>query len=306
MPRILDNLTPDSELRSALQTTLELSDHADFCVGYFNLRGWKHVDSYVEPWSGDVQRARVLVGMQRLPHDQLREALSLLDEPAIDNQAALRLKQRLAEEFRDQLVIGVPTNSDEAALQRLAKQLRAGKVAVKLFLRHPLHAKLYLCFRSDPISPVVGFLGSSNPTIYDSMGELRKPSELKQIYFKDALVRDAALGILNSSLFSWLVQCFSDCRNLNQREVRMIRFDVADITRLERLSAITHELMEDIKANSELKKQGPLTIQQTFPRQSKAIIDRLDRVLTEHYDFTDEELDFIINYDIKYRMGRDG
>jgi hypothetical protein len=24
-----------------------------------------------------------------------------------------------------------------------------------------------------------------------------------------------------------------------------------------------------------------------------------------HYGFTDEELDFIINYDIKYRMGRD-
>ena len=31
---------------------------------------------------------------------------------------------------------------------------------------------------------------------------------------------------------------------------------------------------------------------------------RLSRVLAEHYGFTDEELDFIINYDIKYRMGR--
>ncbi len=27
-------------------------------------------------------------------------------------------------------------------------------------------------------------------------------------------------------------------------------------------------------------------------------------VLACHYGFTDEELDFIINYDIKYRMGR--
>ena len=26
--------------------------------------------------------------------------------------------------------------------------------------------------------------------------------------------------------------------------------------------------------------------------------------LAKHYGFTDEELDFIINYDIKYRMGR--
>ncbi|MBI4455609.1 MAG: hypothetical protein HY644_06900 [Acidobacteria bacterium] len=28
-------------------------------------------------------------------------------------------------------------------------------------------------------------------------------------------------------------------------------------------------------------------------------------VLAGHYGFTDEELDFIINYDIKYRMGRE-
>ena len=32
---------------------------------------------------------------------------------------------------------------------------------------------------------------------------------------------------------------------------------------------------------------------------------RIDRVLAPHYGFTDEELDFIINYDIKYRMGLD-
>jgi len=39
--------------------------------------------------------------------------------------------------------------------------------------------------------------------------------------------------------------------------------------------------------------------------KSKSIIDEIDRVLAKHYGFTDEELDFIINYDIKYRMGRD-
>lgn len=33
-------------------------------------------------------------------------------------------------------------------------------------------------------------------------------------------------------------------------------------------------------------------------------MDEVDQVLTQHCGFTDEELDFIINYDIKYRMGR--
>ena len=171
MPRILDNLSPDATLLSTLRTTLQLSQRADFCVGYFNLRGWKHVDQYVEPWTDDGQQARILIGMQKLPHDELREALSMLDAPAIDNRTALRLKQRLAEQFRDQLVIGAPTNDDEAALQRLVRQLRAGKVVVKLFLRHPLHAKLYLCFREDPVSPVVGYLGSSNLTFSGLSGQ---------------------------------------------------------------------------------------------------------------------------------------
>ncbi|MDX9978572.1 MAG: hypothetical protein RBU25_00875 [Lentisphaeria bacterium] len=31
--------------------------------------------------------------------------------------------------------------------------------------------------------------------------------------------------------------------------------------------------------------------------------DKLDAVLAGHYGFTDEELDFIVHYDIKYRMG---
>ena len=45
---------------------------------------------------------------------------------------------------------------------------------------------------------------------------------------------------------------------------------------------------------------------QYFPSKSKPIIDEIDRVLAKHYGFTDEELDFIINYDIKYRMGITG
>ncbi|OAV63593.1 hypothetical protein Barb6XT_03108 [Bacteroidales bacterium Barb6XT] len=39
------------------------------------------------------------------------------------------------------------------------------------------------------------------------------------------------------------------------------------------------------------------------PSLSKSIMDEIDKVLAEHYGFTEEELDFIINYDIKYRMG---
>ena len=174
MPRIFDNI--EKELLPALQETLEVSDRSDFCVGYFNLRGWKKLDSYVDQWSGqENSRCRLLVGMQRLPADDLREWLSLIHiDQTIDNQTALRLKKKLAEEFRDQLTFGVPTNEDEGGLRRLAAQLKAGKLVVKLFLRHQLHAKLYLLFRPDKINPIVGYLGSSNLTLsgLSNQGEL--------------------------------------------------------------------------------------------------------------------------------------
>ncbi len=164
MPRIFDNI--DLPLLPALENVLEVSDRADFCVGYFNLRGWKRLDRHVEKWTGENGNCcRLLVGMQRAPKEELRATLFPTEDDGMDNATAIRKKRELAQAFRDQLMVGIPTNEDEAGLRRLAKQIKAKKVVVKLFLRHPLHAKLYLMFRPDPASPIVGIMGSSNLTL---------------------------------------------------------------------------------------------------------------------------------------------
>jgi len=67
--------------------------------------------------------------------------------------------------------------------------------------------------------------------------------------------------------------------------------------------------MKDYKYNSEMKEKtsaltGNIVYQEFYPRKSKSIIDEIDQVLATHYRFSAEELDFILNYDIKYRMGQ--
>lgn len=164
MPRIFDNI--ENELVKGLRETLNVSKRSDFCVGYFNLRGWRTIDTYVENWEGTKESCcRVLIGMHRSPEDQARELYSLLKKnDRLDNKEAKRMKFQLASEFKKQLMTGAPSNEDEIGLRRLSRQIKSKKVVVKLFLKHPLHAKLYLLYRNDYNNPITAYMGSSNLT----------------------------------------------------------------------------------------------------------------------------------------------
>ena len=110
MPRIFDNI--EKSLLPALRETMEISTRADFCVGYFNLRGWRHLESIAQKWSGgEGHCCRLLVGMQRQPHEELQRSMEIVPrERVMDNQMALTLKKSRAEDFRNQLAAGIPTN----------------------------------------------------------------------------------------------------------------------------------------------------------------------------------------------------
>lgn len=76
MPRIFDNI--ELSFLPTLQESLRLAQKADFCVGYFNLRGWKKIASQIDEWNGGPENCcRLLVGMQAAPQDELRKYFSL-------------------------------------------------------------------------------------------------------------------------------------------------------------------------------------------------------------------------------------
>lgn len=175
MPQIFDNI--ELELLRGLPAALPAATGSSFCVGYLNLRGWHRVADLLEGLpGGDEERAcRVLVGMYRPTEEQVKVLAGLKRGHDVLNGPTLaRLKRCITESSKEQLEFGVPSNQAEAALRRLAMQLRSRKVFLKAFLRYPLHAKLYLVRRDDPVTPLIGSVGSSNLTLagLSQQGEL--------------------------------------------------------------------------------------------------------------------------------------
>ena len=118
--------------------------------------------------------------------------------------------------------------------------------------------------------------------------------------------KDFAYALLNSTLFFhfWIV--FSDCYNLTQKYFSM--FKIPNLNDCSDFSELSEELKDSMIKNMNIteynyKNHGIVRFAQFFPKLSKSIIDDIDKTLAKYYGFTEEELDFIINYDIKYRMG---
>ena len=133
MPTIFDNIT--KKLAPNLVEALQHTKRADFCVGYFNLRGWKLLADEVEPMAGTVDsRVRLLVGMQSLPARELKDYYRF-DRSAqeIDNATARRWQLEVAKHFKEQLTYGIPNASEELALKRLSQQIKSLLLQSKSF-----------------------------------------------------------------------------------------------------------------------------------------------------------------------------
>lgn len=130
---------------------------------------------------------------------------------------------------------------------------------------------------------------------------------IRTMSFDNKDIGKISAGILCSSLFYLWFVATSDCRHLNSREVENFPFSIKDKDNTLLVEIVNHLMIDfennKCRKNTFYQATGNVVYDEYYPKLSKPIIDEIDKVLAKHYGFTEEELDFIINYDIKYRMG---
>ena len=127
----------------------------------------------------------------------------------------------------------------------------------------------------------------------------------KTSYFRERGMDTFYMAAFNSNLFWWYYSLNYDMFNCKDYMIFGFRLNYVEDELINKLAV---ELEADLNNNREelvINSQTRGTVYSYVFRKkmSKHIIDKIDLALSKHYGFTEEELDFIINYDIKYRMG---
>lgn len=152
------------------------------------------------------------------------------------------------------------------------------------------------------------FMATFKPLFYLN-GIKTSSSRETHLYFDSTIKLKVFTSILNSTLYFWYYVMNSDARTNNPSDLKdfPIAFETIREEDKEKLTLLCDSLMMELQNNAimvdAVYRTGDVRFAQYLPAQSKLIIDEIDKVLAKHYGFTEEELDFIINYDIKYRMG---
>ncbi len=173
-------------------------------------------------------------------------------------------------------------------------------------------------FKDRPIIRYTTSVASKNAISYRTAGGrywkivLNRPfatesTSNKTKYISHEISSNALVAILNSNLLWWYYVNYFDLYNFKDYMIfnfcYSIKEDVAELDKLGKQLMESFESHKVVNTQYIKSKQKESIFESFNPQLSKEIIDQIDKVLARHYHFSEQELDYIINYDIKYRMG---
>lgn len=137
---------------------------------------------------------------------------------------------------------------------------------------------------------------------------LEQPSskEFKTLYTSSQTMAILLNAFFNTSTFyyNWIIN--SDCWHVNKKDYEHIYFNTDKLSDEDILiiEQIHNELMADLEKNK--KYIGSKQVEFEYKhKKSKAIIDKIDDLYAKMFGFTKEEISYIKNYTLCYRMNKE-
>jgi hypothetical protein len=132
----------------------------------------------------------------------------------------------------------------------------------------------------------------------------------KALYF-DKDIADIIGAILSSNLFFWFYQIYSNNLDLKLYDISIFCIPYKKFLEnpdlIKKIEKVYNEYLNDIEKNAIVKKTTRYKKIKKFKeyriKKSKHIIDKIDDIICPLYGMTEKEIDFIKNYEIKFRLG---
>ena len=204
----------------------------------------------------------------------------------------------------DKEVPTIPKIKNDIALNIMKKILSNKKMHV--FLSRPTDKSCICYYHNTPRywTRATDYI----PYFWRKKDDRKISPQIKKLHANEAI---SLCALINSSLFYFWYIAKSDCRHLNNREIKHFPLNIDSFHKKykKQTTLLVKQLMDNYRQHVERKENHKATIKHVIfdefhPKHGKSIINKIDKILAQHYGFTEEELDYIINYDYKYRMSK--
>lgn len=133
----------------------------------------------------------------------------------------------------------------------------------------------------------------------------------KTIYFESNSLSNSIGCILSSNLSFWFYQIYSD--NLNWKGYEIASFPIPQLSHQDKvfLNELYKKYLEDIEKNANVRissgnsSYNVASFKEYKIGKSKTIIDEIDDYIAPLYGLTKQELEFIKNYEIEFRLSEE-
>lgn len=144
------------------------------------------------------------------------------------------------------------------------------------------------------------------PPLFEVNGRKVMNSKTKALNLHKEVFLEGAILVFSSTLFYWFWRVYSNCFDFTKADLRRFPIDLYKLHLFRHeLSNLFDEISTELEDNGKVvvynKSKGATRFFQNNARPSKPLFDKVDDLLGKIYGFSDEELQFVKTYDLRFR-----